>query len=168
MDWRLFWVNLYFVLLFAKDRAAKVPPLPFRRLLRVIVTSVWMLLIYRIYGLNKAMDRLKSIRCKDPVRIKNPLSEFLYARRVMVWSQFVVSLLNAGKIDSFLRSLSLCASLKKLGIPAQMVLGEKNDDHVIENLHVWVELRHVPLNESWEVEWHFREIKRIPERFDVH
>ncbi len=86
-----------------------------RRLLRVIVISVWMLLIYRIYGLNKAMDRLKSIRCKDPVRIKNPLSEFLYARRVMVWSQFVVSLLNAGKIDSFLRSLSLCASLKKFG-----------------------------------------------------
>ena len=86
----------------------------------------------------------------------------------MVYSQFVVSILNIGRIDSFLRSLSLCASLKKLGIPAQMVLGEKNEEHVIENLHVWVELRQIPLNESWEVEWHFREIKRIPERFDVH
>lgn len=161
-------MDLYYALLFARDRVAKIPPLPVKRLLKVIFTSVYMLFVYRIYGLNKAMNRLKTIQCKDPVRIRNPMLEFLYARRVMVYSQFVVSILNIGRIDSFLRSLSLCASLKKLGIPAQMVLGEKNEEHVIENLHVWVELRQIPLNESWEVEWHFREIKRIPERFDVH
>ncbi|MBA4601769.1 lasso peptide biosynthesis protein [Thermoactinomyces mirandus] len=161
-------MDLYYALLFAKDRIAKIPPIPARRLWLVIKTSLYMLFYYRKHGLNEALCHLKTIECTDPVQISHPLLEFLYARRIMVYSQLSVRIFSIKRVDSFLRSLALCASLKKLGIPAQMVLGEKNEEYVIERLHFWVEIRGVPLNESWEVEWHFREIKRIPERLEDH
>ncbi len=161
-------MDLYYALLFAKDRIAKIPPVPAKRLWLVIKTSLCMLFFYRKKGLNEALCHLNTVKCVDQVQIRHPLLEFLYARRVMVYSQLIVRIFSIRRVDSFVRSLALCASLKKLGIPAQMVLGEKNEEYVIERLHFWVEVRGVPLNESWEVEWHFREIKRIPERHEEY
>ncbi|MGA8941954.1 MAG: hypothetical protein WB502_04460, partial [Thermoactinomyces sp.] len=104
-------MDLYYALLFSKDRIARIPPIPARRLWLVIKTSLCMLFYYRKHGLNEALCHLNSIRCTDPVQIKHPLLEFLYARRVMVISQLIVRIFSIRRVDAFVRSLALCASL---------------------------------------------------------
>lgn len=120
----------------------------------------------RLYKRKSATDSLNLINGLEVIESKkfsNDVIKYLYSRKVVSYAQLFVNLFRK-KALCLERSVAVCASLRYLGIDAQLIIGRKNAANAGDKFefHAWVEVDNKPINDSYSKKSLFLEMHRIP------
>lgn len=121
--------------------------------------------LYRIRGLPPVRAYLKKLQSKfSPYSFKNEEEAARLARRESVYLRAIWGRLTLESAVCLPRSVSLCAGLLSLGIPAQVVLGRRYVTFVNDvDFHAWVEVFGTPVNDRPKAQTWFQPIAKFPE-----
>lgn len=136
----------------------------------------WIILIYvtkkylnmfRSKGGHATLQKLNNIEVKSDRLLDE---HYLKARRIASACQMIINYFRRDQAMCVERSIAICACLRTLQFPSQVVIGIRSAVNVISHYqsHAWVEMNHMPINDTIAVKSHFIELDRVPEEEVVH
>ena len=120
--------------------------------------------LYRVRGLPPVRTYLKKLQSRfSPFPFKNEEEAVRLARHESVYLRAVWGRLALESAVCLPRSVSLCAGLLSLGLPAQVVLGRRYVTFVNDvDFHAWVEIFETPVNDRPKAQTWFQPVARFP------
>jgi len=120
--------------------------------------------IFKTAGGNECLKYLENIQPVAKYSFSNKTEKYLFARKVNSFVQTWVNVKHKQAI-CLERAIIICASLRFLGLPAQVVIGRRGTMMSVINyeFHAWVELDNVPVNEKISYKKLCVETLRVPQ-----
>lgn len=158
----------YQMLIIGHRQIHKIPRIKNMWKFKLLFHTYKIVKIYNSEQSDQAIKYLNSINQINKIKFTGEIEEYLFSRKVASWSQLLINLVS-GNALCLERSLAVCASLRSLGILAQVVIGRKiamNASNGFE-FHAWVEVNNMPINDTVATKSQFIEIHRYPASEEV-
>lgn len=152
-------------LAFGSPDLPTLPKMGINMRLKAIKSYLTAVMLYRMHGLPPVRAYLKKLQSTfSAFSVNNEEEAIRLARRESVYLRAIWGRLVLESAVCLPRSVSLCAGLISLGLPARVVLGRRYVTFVNDvDFHAWVEVFGTPVNDRPKAQAWFQPIARFPE-----
>ncbi len=151
------------MLITGQTEKVDVPILSFVLKTKIFFKTMRTVYFYKKKGTIKTFNKLKKIKIHPKYIFLKQIEEYLFARNISSWTQTFINLIHIEAI-CLERSIVICAMLRYLGIPSQVIIARKAAMNASQRyeFHAWVELNGLPINEVLSTKTLFTEVDRYP------